>query len=383
MRRIAFVTDTRAEYGVMKNTLKKIDNSNALELDLIVTGAHLSEKYGNTISEIEADGFAITEKISIIGEDEDNIRIPSEMGRLMQQLARTFQRRRPDILMLFGDRYEMLAAASVAVGMHIPIAHISGGEVTQGAIDEQVRHAITKMAHIHFPGAELYARNIRNMGEEEWRIFQVGDPGIENIKNISLWSKDNLEKDLGIGINNRTLLVTYHPVTLESDLLEEQIDNLIVALKKHEGNKIITYPNSDDGSDIIIRKLKAYAQHDSSVCLIQSLGIVRYLSVMHYCGAVVGNSSSAIVEAPFLKVPVVNIGNRQKGRLMSDNIICCDNSSVSIERAIEKALSKNFKAVVSKTKSLYGEGNSSDEIVKILENITLDEKLMKKKLEWT
>ena len=382
MRKIVFVTDTRAEYGVLKNTLKKINRSDKLELYIIVTGAHLSERYGATVHEIEMDGFSIAERIPTLTDDNDNIRIPIEMGNLMSQLARAFEKIEPDILLLFGDRYEMLAAASTAVGMHIPIAHISGGEITQGAMDEQIRHAITKMAHIHFPGAEAYAQNIRNMGEESWRVYNVGDPAIENIKNVKLWSKARLEQDLKIKIDKRTLLVTYHPVTLERERLEEQLDNLIIVLQKHDGTKIITYPNSDDGGGTIIKKLQDYAKRDPSVRLIQSLGIVRYLSVMYYCGAVVGNSSSAIVEAPFLKVPAVNIGNRQQGRLMAESIICCDNTSCAIQEAIEEALSESFHNVVSHSKSLYGEGNTSSEIVNILENIVIDESLLKKKLEW-
>lgn len=382
MRKILVITDTRAEYGILKNTLNRIKKSENLELQLVVTGAHLQEKYGYTVNEIENDGFEIAEKIPLKQEVDEEQRVAIEMGDLITKLSPVFARLKPDIVILFGDRYEMLASACVAVGMHIPIAHISGGEITQGAMDEQIRHAITKMAHIHFPGATPYAQNIEKMGEEKWRIFDVGDPGIENIDKVQLLSKDELEKDLEIEINSRTLLVTYHPVTLERQYLEEQIDNLIVALNEHKGTKIITYPNSDDGSELIIKKLERYAQDNEDVCLVQSLGIVRYLSVMNYCGAVVGNSSSAIVEAPYLKVPAVNIGNRQEGRMMADSIICCNNSVEGIESAINKALSDEFAEVVKNSKSLYGEGNTSVEIVKVLENIELGEKMLKKRLEW-
>lgn len=337
MRKILLVTDTRAEYGILKNTLRKIDASDKLELCMVVTGSHLLEKYGYTIREIEEDGFKVTARIETPAESNENRRIPMEMGSLIMRLTEVFDEVKPDVLLVFGDRYEMLAAAVTAVGMHIPIAHISGGEVTEGAMDEQIRHAITKMAHIHFPGASVYAENIKRMGEEDWRVFDVGDPGIENIKNLELWDKESLEENLDIEITDKTLLVTYHPVTLERDALEWQMDNLTAALRMHKGTKIITYPNSDDGSELIIRKLKDYAKQDSEVCLVQSLGIVRYLSVMKCCGAVVGNSSSAIVEAPFLRVPAVNIGNRQKGRLMAESIICCGNEQDSISGAIKKA----------------------------------------------
>ncbi len=382
MRKILLVTDTRAEYGILKNTLRKIDASDKLELCMVVTGSHLLEKYGYTIREIEEDGFKVTARIETPAESNENRRIPMEMGSLIMRLTEVFDEVKPDVLLVFGDRYEMLAAAVTAVGMHIPIAHISGGEVTEGAMDEQIRHAITKMAHIHFPGASVYAENIKRMGEEDWRVFDVGDPGIENIKNLELWDKESLEENLDIEITDKTLLVTYHPVTLERDALEWQMDNLIAALRMHKGTKIITYPNSDDGSELIIRKLKDYAKQDSEVCLVQSLGIVRYLSVMKCCGAVVGNSSSAIVEAPFLRVPAVNIGNRQKGRLMAESIICCENEQDSISGAIKKALSEEYRKTVANSKSLYGEGNTSDEIVNVLETIELNDKLLKKKLEW-
>ncbi len=382
MRKILVITDTRAEYGILKNTLEKIKNSPNLELQIVVTGAHLQEKYGYTVAEIEEDGFQIAKKIPVVGEPDEEQRVSMEMGYLITKLTPVVAELKPDIMLLFGDRYEMLASACVAVGMHIPIAHISGGEVTQGAMDEQIRHAITKMSHIHFPGATPYAKNIENMGEEKWRVFDVGDPGIENINKIQLWDREELENDLKIKVNEQTLLVTYHPVTLERQDLEEQIDNLIAALKMHNGTKIITFPNSDDGSEVIITRLKAYAQEADDVCLVQSLGIVRYLSVMNYCGAVVGNSSSAIVEAPHLKVPAVNIGNRQEGRLMADSIICCDNTVYGIKNAINKSLSDEFKKLVKMSKSLYGEGNTSSEIVKVLETIELNERLLKKRLEW-
>ncbi len=382
MRKIVVVTDSRAEYGVLKHILKKISDSPRLDLYMIVTGAHLSETYGYTIKEIEKDGFTVSEKIPVCVEENENIRVAVEMGHLMNRLAHGFVRIRPDILLILGDRYEMLAAASVAVGMHIPIAHISGGEVTEGAMDEQIRHAITKMAHIHFPGASVYARNIRKMGEESWRIFDVGDPGIENIKNIRIREKEELEADLGITIGKDTLLVTYHPVTLERDALEWQINSLVSALKHFGGSKVITYPNTDDGSSLIIRKFNEYAAEDPSVCLVESLGIERYISIMNYCGAVVGNSSSIVIETPFMKIPAVNIGNRQAGRLMARNIICCGYTEDVIKTAIGRALSPEFVSVAAGCTSLYGEGDTSSRIVDVLEHIPLNDKLLKKKLEW-
>lgn len=383
MRKIAVVTGTRAEYGLLKNTLNKIKENNNLELQLIVTGTHLSENFGYTIDEILEDGFKVDEKIPILMSSRSNCIMSKEMGLLMVQLSQAFERLKPDILVVLGDRYEIFAAVSTAMTMNIPIAHISGGEVTEGAIDEQIRHAITKMSHIHFPGAEVYEQNIINMGEESWRVFNVGDPGIENTKTTKFLNKEELRKQLNVDIDQETLLITYHPVTLERELLPYQIENLIEALNEIKKKMIITYPNSDNGGDYIIKKIEQFAKKNTDVHLFKNLGVLRYLSVMKLCGAVIGNSSSALVEAPYLKIPVVNIGNRQKGRLMADNIISCSNKYEDIITAINKSLSNKFRETVKNTKSLYGDGNTSEEIVKILENIQIDEKLLKKKLVWS
>ena len=300
----------------------------------------------------------------------------------MIQIAQGFERLKPDMLLILGDRYEIFAAAICAMTMNIPIAHISGGEITEGAMDEQIRHAITKMAHIHFPGAECYAENIKKMGEESWRIFNVGDPGIENIKNTKLMTKEEIKEDIDIDIDEETLLITYHPVTLEIEDLPSQISNLLEALSELDKKMIITYPNADYGSDYIIKELNKFSKENNKVYLFKNLGNRRYLSIMKNCGAVVGNSSSALVEAPYLKVPVVDIGNRQKGRLKAENIISCSNDSKDIISAVNKSLSSEFKGKVKNVKSLYGEGSTSEEIVKVLKQIDIDDKLLKKKLVW-
>lgn len=259
-KKIMVLTGSRAEYGILKNILIAIQASEELELYLVVTGTHLLPQYGYTVNEIKNDGLPIWKEIPVESKLSDMVRIPIEMGNLMIHLSEIFAESRPDVLLLLGDRYEMLAAASVATGMQLPIAHISGGESTEGAMDEQIRHAITKMAHIHFPGASAYADNIRKMGEESWRIFDVGDPGIENIKIIKIEEKADLEDELGLKIDRRTLLITYHPVTLELSALGWQMDNLINALSNYTGSMIVTYPNSDNGSELIIRKWKEFAK---------------------------------------------------------------------------------------------------------------------------
>ena len=380
MRKICVITGTRAEYGLLKNILCKIKSNNKLKLQLVVTGTHLSEEFGYTINEILKDKFEIDEKLPILMNANN---IAKEMGLLMIQLSQTFERIKPDMLLVLGDRYEILSATSVAMTMNIPIAHISGGEITEGLIDEQIRHAITKMSHIHFPGADIYSKNIINMGEEPWRVFSVGDPAIENIKLMKFLSEKQLKEQLNVDVDTDTLLITYHPVTLERDRLEYQVENLIKALNKVNKKMIITYPNADNGGDYIIKKLEEFAKVNQNVYLFKNLGTLRYLSVMKLCGAVIGNSSSALVESPYLKIPVVNIGNRQKGRLMANNIISCNNDCEGIIESINKVMSNEFKEEVKNVKSLYGEGNTSDEIVKVLENVGIDDKLLKKKLVWS
>lgn len=379
MRKIAVVTGTRAEYGLIKNILKKIEESNCLQLKLIVTGTHLSEKYGNTINEIIEDGFNIDEKIPIILESYSEDRVAIEMGTLMIKLSSIFNKMKPDILLILGDRYEIFAAASTAITMNIPIAHISGGEITEGVIDEQIRHAITKMSHIHFPGAELYRNNIIKMGEESWRVFNFGDPGIDNIKKMNVLTQEELTNILDVEVDKSTVLVTYHPVTLEKELLKYQIENLIDALDKLNRKTIITYPNADNGGEYIIEKLEEFSRRNPKVRLFKNLGSLKYLSIMKLCGVIVGNSSSGIVEAPYLKVPTVNIGNRQKGRLMAESIINCSNKSEDIVNAVNNALSNEYQLKAKNTTSLYGVGNTSEKIVEILESIEINEKLLKKK----
>lgn len=383
MRKIAVVTGTRAEYGLLKNTFIEINKRKDLKLQLIVTGSHLSEEFGYTVKEIIEDGFEIEDKIPILMRSSSKDGIAKEMGLLMIQLSQAFERLKPDVLLILGDRYEIFAAASVAMVMNIPIAHMSGGEITEGAIDEQIRHSITKMAHIHFAGVGVYAKNIMNMGEEPWRVFNVGEPGIENIKNKKLLNQKELLEKLNVNVDENTLLVTYHPVTLEREALSCQMDNLIKALSMANKNMIITYPNADNGGDYIIERLKEFGKQNSNVHLFKSLGSLNYLSVMKLCGAVVGNSSSALIEAPYLKKTVVNIGNRQKGRLMAENIISCSNDYEDVLEAINKAFSPEFKEKVKHVKSLYGEGNTSKEVADVLENIEINDALLKKKLIWS
>ena len=383
MRNITVVTGTRAEYGLLKNIMKAIDEDKDLKLQFLVTGMHLSPKYGMTKNDILEDGFTIDEECPILLDYNGKDKNAREISIAISEFIGAFNRLKPDIVLVLGDRYEAFAAATTAMAMNIPIAHIAGGEITEGAMDEQIRHSITKMAHIHFPGVEVYAENIRNMGEENWRVFNVGDSGIENIKLTKMMTPDELKESLGVEVTQDTILATYHPVTLEVDDVENQINNVIDALDKINKPMIITYPNSDNGGDKIISALDKFAERNSNVHLFKSLGSLRYLSVMKYCGVIVGNSSSALIEAPYLKKPVVNIGNRQQGRLMAENIIQTNYNSDDIYNGIKKAFSPEFNEFVKTVESLYGEGSTSEEIVKVLKNVELGEKLLKKKLSWS
>lgn len=381
MRKIAVVTGTRAEYGLLYWTLKEIANDPELELQLIVTGSHLSPEFGLTKRDIEEDGFKIYDEVEILLSSDTGQGIAKSIGLGIISFAQVFSRLNPHILLILGDRFEVFAAATAAMALNIPIAHVAGGESSEGAIDEQIRHAITKMAHIHFPSCDYYAERIIKMGEEKWRVYNVGAPGLEIIKKLKLLDKDELEKSLGIRLDLTTLLVTYHPVTLEKENIEQHINNLLEALKETGCQIIFTYPNADSGGRYIIGKINDFVEKYKKARLYINLGQIRYLSLLKYVDVMVGNSSSGIIEAPSFKLPVVNIGNRQKGRLRALNIIDVGYSKEEILSGIRKALyDESFRKELKNTKNLYGEGDTSKKIVSVLKTVDINNKnfLMKK-----
>ncbi|ADD01787.1 UDP-N-acetyl-D-glucosamine 2-epimerase, UDP-hydrolysing [Thermoanaerobacter italicus Ab9] len=384
MKKIAVVTGTRAEYGLLYWTMKEIENDPELELQLIVTGMHLSPEFGLTVQEIEKDGFKIDEKIEILLSSDTGQGVAKAIGLGVIGFTQAFVRLNPDILMILGDRFEIFAAATAAMAMNIPIAHIGGGESTEGAIDEQIRHAITRMAHIHFTSCDYYAKRIKKMGEEEWRIFNVGAPGLENIKRLKLLNREEVEKLLNVDLSETTLLVTYHPVTLEMQTLKEQMDNLLGALMQTGYQIIFTYPNSDSGGRYIIKRINEFIKNYNKAKAFVNLGQQKYLSLLQYVNAMVGNSSSGIIEAPSFKLPVVNIGDRQKGRLRAENIIDVGYSKEEILNGINKALQdEEFRAKLEDIKNPYGDGDTSKKIIKILKEInTKQENFLKKKLTY-
>ncbi len=364
MKKICVVTSTRAEYGLLRRTIQNILNDEELELILAVTGTHLSKDYGYTVEEIEKDGFPIAERIDIL----EDINTQADICRIMAnagiRFSEMFERRRPDMLIVEGDRYELLPVCSSAMVMGIPIAHISGGEITQGAIDDVVRHCLTKMSYLHFPGCEEYRKRIIQLGEEPDRVFNYGDIGVENVRKMKYLTKEELSSSLGISLEKPYASVTFHPVTLEQNTAEKQVMELIGALEKYpEMNFIVTMANADAQGQIINKMFQESAGRCHHIYCYDSLGIQRYLSLMKYAAFVIGNSSSGIVEAPCFGIPTINIGDRQKGRLRADSVIDCGPEREAISKSIKKAVSEEFQAAAAKTVNPYGDGDTAKHIV--------------------
>jgi len=366
-RKICVVTGTRAEYGLFYPILKKIEKSDKLELQLIASTMHLSSEFGLTYKQIEQDGFKIDDKIENLLSVDSKSAIAKSTGLATILLSDSFTRLNPDVVLLLGDRFETFAAALTAMLLNIPIAHIHGGEITQGAVDEQIRHAITKMSHIHFTSTQEYKHRIIQMGENKDNIFNVGAPGIDNIMNLELLSKDDLEKDLNWYFGEKSALFTYHPITLENTDLNKDIDKILRSIKESDLNILFTYANSDDNGRLINSKIEVFCKKNpKKYKLVKSLGQLRYLSAMKYVDILIGNTSSGIIEAASFKKPVVNIGNRQKGRLQSNNIVNC--KIKTLNSAIDEAMNLDCQDIV----NVYGDGNSSSKIISVMENIDLN-----------
>lgn len=383
MKKILVVTGTRAEYGLLYWTMKRIQEDNELDLQLIVTGTHLCPDFGFTVKQIENDGFKVDEKIDMIISSVEKSSIVKSMGLEMIQISQALDRLKPDMLLILGDRYETFVAATCAMMMNIPIAHMNGGESTEGAIDEQIRHAITKISHLHFAGAEYYKNIILKMGEESWRVYNVGQSGVESIRRLKLLSKNELEKQLSVTFFSKPIfLVTYHPETLNSSDIIKNINNLLEALKEYDAQIIFTYPNADFGGNEIIGKINNFQKQNKNCKCYFSLGQLKYLSLLKFADVMIGNSSSGIIEAPIFNLPVVNIGTRQNGRVKTCNIIDCKNDKKYIKDAIDKALSNDFKQLIKKSQKIEQDKYTSEIIVNVLKDISIDEKFMMKKLSY-
>jgi len=365
-RKICVITGGRAEYGLFFPILTKVKKSKKLQLQLIVSTMHLASEFGLTYKQIEQDGFKIDDKIENLLSPGSKSSVAKSTGLAIILLSDSLKRLKPDIVLLLGDRYETLAAATTALLMNIPIAHIHGGEITEGAVDEQIRHSITKMSYLHFTSTEIYRKRIIQMGEDSSLVFNSGAPGIDNIKNLELLTKKDLETKLNWKFGKKSALFTYHPVTLEQNTTYKSIEQILKILAQTELNILFTYANSDDIGKEINQKIEVFCQTDPiKYKVVKSLGQLKYLSAMKYIDFLVGNTSSGIIEAASFYKPVINIGDRQKGRLQSGNVINSDINS--LECNIATALTVSFKNKCQSIKNIYGDGNSAQQIVKILE----------------
>ncbi len=374
-RKICIFTGTRAEYGLLFWLMKEIEDDPLLELQIVVSGSHLSSAFGNTYKQIEKDGFRIDSKVDMLLSSDTPVGITKSMGLGLIGIAGAIDRLKPDILVVLGDRYEAIVAAQVALILRIPIAHIHGGELTEGAFDDSIRHAITKMSSLHFTSTEDYRKRVIQLGEAPDNVYNVGAPGLDNIARLQLLSKGELEERLDFRFGDLNFLVTFHPETLSDRTVSESIQELLHALDEFNTAKIIfTKANADTYgaqiNNIIEDYCSLYSQRTKSF---DSLGQVRYLSCLKYVDVVLGNSSSGIIEVPMFHKPTVNIGNRQKGRIRSKSVIDCECKSDVIANSIRLALTPSFQSCLKNHVSIYGEGNASVLIKNILKDVPLDE----------
>lgn len=375
-RRVCIVTGTRADWGLLSPVARELVKlPDKIELQIIATNMHLDPAYGMTVKEIEADGIYVNERVPMYVEYSDSgyARVKA-MSRCLNGVADALDRLNPHILVILGDRYEMLSIASAAAVMRIPIIHISGGEISEGAIDDSIRHAITKLASLHLTATEPYRRRVIQLGEQPKRVINTGAIGVYNIVHEPVMTKQELEESIGFTISDETLLVTYHPATLDNATSGERCRALLSALDRFPASPlIITYPNNDTGSQAIIDLIEEYAaSNPKRVCLVKSLGKKRYLSALHYVAAVVGNSSSGIIEVPSMGIPTVDIGMRQKGRICAKSVIHCGDSSDEIYRAIAYALSPAGKAIAASAENPYYKPSTLSITVDAIVNTPLD-----------
>ena len=371
-RKICVVTGSRAEYGILRGLMKAIQNDSDLTLQVIATNQHLSKLQGETYQEIERDGFTIDYKVYMADDEAlDNANtIAKSISRGISGFADAFDALQPDLLLILGDRYEMLAVASTALIYKRPIAHLHGGEITEGAFDDAIRHAITKMSHLHFTSTEAYRQRVIQLGEQPDRVFNVGALGVENVMKNDFMTKEEIEKSLSFHLTDKCFLCTYHPVTLSNISSETQVTNLLKALDDYKDYHIIfTYSNSDTNSQIIIKRIQEYVDQNPGRCMfIPSLGQRRYFSVLKCVKAVLGNSSSGIIEVPSFGIATLDIGDRQKGRIAADSVIHCGYSTDKIKEGLKKVVTYKTKAI---NNPYYKEG-TCDAILKVIKTYPID-----------
>lgn len=379
-RSIAVATVGRSDFGLYEPLLERIAADPALELRLMVSGAHFDPRYGPTVREIEAAGYAFESGLAMHPESDDAAGVAQALGRGVQAFAQAFGVRRPDLLVLLGDRSEMLAPALAALPFNIPQAHLYGGKVTEGAIDERVRHALTKMSHLHFVSCQPYAERVLQMGEEPWRVFNVGLAGLDRIHSHPRSTRKALCRELDLDPAQPFLLVTFHPVTLEPAAQDAQVASLLEALERSGLAVVATYPNADAGSARIVAALEAFAgRQPARVRLLRNAGSRLYVGLLAHAAAMVGNSSSGISEAPSFELPVVNIGTRQDGAIKAANVMDVGYAAEDILAGIRRATDGAFRAGLRGLRNPYGAGHASERITATLRDIPLDGRLLRKK----
>jgi len=380
MKTVGVVTVARSDFGIYRPVLDAIERCAELDLRLIVAGMHLAPEFGSTEHEIECAGYRIADRVEMLLSSDTPLGTAKSIGLGVIGFAESYTRSRPDLLIVLGDRFEMHAAALAALPLGIPVAHIHGGEVTEGAIDDALRHGISKIAHLHFVSTEAYRERLERMGEEPWRITVSGAPSLDNLKTMSLLEASELERLVHLSFPIPPLLVTMHPITREPEGSHKQLSVLLDVLRDVSRPVIFTLPNADAGGRAFIRDIQQFvAQHDNSV-LVDNLGTKGYFSAMRHAAAMIGNSSSGIIEAASFALPVVNIGSRQKGRLHPSNVIdvADGESAIAVRAALDRALSESFRASVSNFSNPYGDGDSARRIVDVLQCTSLDSRLIRK-----
>lgn len=378
VKKICVVTGSRAEYGLLRWVVERISNSKQLKLQLVVTGSHLSHEFGYSVEEIERDGFNIDYRVETLLSSDTSVGVSKSIGLGVIGFSEVLEQAEPDLVLVLGDRYEILAAATAAMIARVPIAHIHGGELTEGAVDDVIRHAITKMSHLHFVATDEYRKRVIQMGEQPSRVFNVGGLGVESVRRTDLMSLNEIEASLGIELLQPSFLVTYHPATLEQDVSADGFRKVLDGLRTFgKAQFLFTIPNADTEGRIINSMIKEFCAEVENAHHFDSLGRVLYLSTMAQVSAVVGNSSSGLLEAPAMGVPTINIGNRQKRRLKASSVIDCELQKMAISQSLAQATSEVFLNDLINIENPYGSGQTSEKILSVLEKNTGEELLLK------
>ena len=365
MKKIAVITGTRAEFGLLRPLIEKIQNDQKVQLQLIVTAMHLSPEFGYTVDEIEKKGYKIDKKVECLLSSDSAVGITKSIGLAVIGFADALNELAPDLVIILGDRTEMLAAATAATVANMPIAHIHGGETTEGAYDESIRHAITKMSFFHFASTEIYRKRIIQLGEHPSRVFNVGAIGLDSIYNLKLLNKEEFEKSIDFQLGKKNILITFHPVTLENQSARVQFQAILDFLNSlKDTHFIFTHANSDKNGRVINQMIERFVNENKKIAIaFKSLGQLRYLSALKYMDLVLGNSSSGILEVPSFNIPTINIGDRQKGRILSESVIQADLNSSNLSQAFAKAMDKSYLEKIKNQKQLYGTGNAAEKIM--------------------